>query len=297
MVAWATYSMVAVNVVVWLFVTPFMSGDQARLSSFLLNYGISHASLGGLNPITFITYMFIHENSFHVLLDVFLLLIFGRIVERHLEELKESHRLITFGELVDKGVVEVSSGVEVGKLAYGTGTIPFIRTSDIVNWEVRIDPTHSVSEEVYNKWRDKCPDLKPEDILMVRDGTYLVGNTAMITEDDIAFNPKMLFQAEVFRIRVLDRGLISPYLLFGILNSPIVRRQIRCKQFTRGVIDTLGNRVNELILPIPKDEARRLEIEQKVREIIEKRSEYRSRMRDLINTVTPKYLDYKWKPD
>jgi membrane associated rhomboid family serine protease len=28
--------------------------------------------------------MFIHENSFHVLLDVFLLLIFGRIVERHL---------------------------------------------------------------------------------------------------------------------------------------------------------------------------------------------------------------------
>jgi type I restriction enzyme M protein len=218
-------------------------------------------------------------------------------VERALEELKESHRLITFGELVDKGVVEVSSGVEVGKLAYGTGTIPFIRTSDIVNWEVRIDPTHSVSEEVYNKWRDKCPDLKPEDILMVRDGTYLVGNTAMITEDDIAFNPKMLFQAEVFRIRVLDRGLISPYLLFGILNSPIVRRQIRCKQFTRGVIDTLGNRVNELILPIPKDEARRLEIEQKVREIIEKRSEYRSRMRDLINTVTPKYLDYKWKPD
>jgi membrane associated rhomboid family serine protease len=84
MVAWATYSMVAANVVVWLFTTIFVSDDQAKLSSFLLNYGISHASLGGLNPITFITYMFIHENSFHVLLDVFLLLIFGRIVERHL---------------------------------------------------------------------------------------------------------------------------------------------------------------------------------------------------------------------
>jgi membrane associated rhomboid family serine protease len=85
MVAWATYSVVAANVVVWLFTTIFvLSDDQAKLSSFLLNYGISHASLGGLNPITFITYMFIHENSFHVLLDVFLLLIFGRIVERHL---------------------------------------------------------------------------------------------------------------------------------------------------------------------------------------------------------------------
>jgi type I restriction enzyme M protein len=218
-------------------------------------------------------------------------------VERALEELRESHHLITFGDLVRRGAVEVSAGVEVGKLAYGTGQIPFIRTSDIVNWEVRIDPTHSVSEEIYNKWKDKCPDLKPEDILMVRDGTYLVGNTAMITEEDIVSNPKMLFQAEILRIRVLDRDSISPYLLFGILNSPIVRRQIRCKQFTRGVIDTLGDRIDELVLPIPKDETRRLEIERGVREIIEKRSEYRRKMRDLINTAIPKHLDYKWKFD
>ena len=84
MVAWATYSVVAANVVVWLFTTIFVSDDQAKLSSFLLNYGISHVSLGGLNPITFITYMFIYENPFHMLLDAFLLLIFGRIVERHL---------------------------------------------------------------------------------------------------------------------------------------------------------------------------------------------------------------------
>jgi membrane associated rhomboid family serine protease len=84
MVAWATYSVVAANVVTGLFITLFVSGDQAKLSSFLLSYGVSQASLKGVNPTPFITYMFIHENSFHVLLDVFLLLIFGRIVERHL---------------------------------------------------------------------------------------------------------------------------------------------------------------------------------------------------------------------
>jgi membrane associated rhomboid family serine protease len=84
MVAWATYSVVAANVVVWLFITLFVSGDQAKLSSFLLSYGVSQASLKGVNPTPFITYMFIYENPFHMLLDVFLLLIFGRIVERHL---------------------------------------------------------------------------------------------------------------------------------------------------------------------------------------------------------------------
>jgi membrane associated rhomboid family serine protease len=84
MVAWATYSVVAANVVVWLFITLFVSGDQAKLSSFLMSYGVSQASLKGVNPTPFITYMFIYEKPFHMLLDVFLLLIFGRIVERHL---------------------------------------------------------------------------------------------------------------------------------------------------------------------------------------------------------------------
>jgi membrane associated rhomboid family serine protease len=84
MVAWATYSVVAANVVIGLFITLFVSGDQAKLSSFLTSYGVSQASLKGINPTPFITYMFIYENPFHMLLDAFLLLIFGRIVERHL---------------------------------------------------------------------------------------------------------------------------------------------------------------------------------------------------------------------
>ena len=84
MVAWATYSVVAANVVVWLFTTIFVSGDQAKLSSFLLTYGVSQTSLKGVNPLPFITYMFIYENPLHMMLDAFLLLIFGRIVERHL---------------------------------------------------------------------------------------------------------------------------------------------------------------------------------------------------------------------
>jgi len=218
-------------------------------------------------------------------------------VTQALKELEKSHHLIPFGQLVDRGIIQVSTGVEVGKLAYGTGKIPFIRTSDLTNWEIKIDPTHSVSEDVYNQWKDKSPDLKPEDILMVRDGTYLVGTTAMITNEDISSNPKMMVQAELYVIRVMNKNEISPYLLFGILNSPIVRRQIRCKQFTRGVIDTLGPRLMELILPIPKDERRRQELEKTIKEVIEKRSEFRRRIRELTLEVVPKYLDYKWKPD
>jgi type I restriction enzyme M protein len=62
------------------------------------------------------------------------------------------------------------TGDEIGKLSYGTGRIPFIRTSDISNWELKIDPKKGVSEKIY-KILKKKQDVKEQDILLVRDYT------------------------------------------------------------------------------------------------------------------------------
>ena len=83
----------------------------------------------------------------------------------------------------------------------------------------------------------------------MRDGTYLIGTTAIITQSDVP----MLFQSHIYRLRVLDPDRIDPWLLFACLNTPVVKRQIRAKQFTQDIIDTLGKRIFEVILPIPKD--------------------------------------------
>lgn len=48
-----------------------------------------------------------------------------------LDGLRETHEFLNLGELADRGVVSVDTGDEVGKLSYGTGPVPFIRTSDI----------------------------------------------------------------------------------------------------------------------------------------------------------------------
>lgn len=50
-------------------------------------------------------------------------------------------------------------------VAYGTGDIPFVRTSDIANFEISIDPTKSISQEVYEKYAVE-QNLKSGDILM-----------------------------------------------------------------------------------------------------------------------------------
>ena len=64
---------------------------------------------------------------------------------------------------------------------------------------------------------------------------------------------------------------MDPYLFLGILNSYIVKRQFRTKQFTRDVIDTLGNRIEEVVIPIPKSIKLRNAISSAVKSAIDSR--------------------------
>lgn len=86
----------------------------------------------------------------------------------------------------------------------------------------------------------------------------------------------MLFCGGLIKIRVLQSEIIDSYGLLGILNSYIVKRQIRTKQFTRDVIDTLGQRFKEIIVPIPKCVDVKKEISYRVKNIIDSRIKARN---------------------
>lgn len=190
---------------------------------------------------------------------------------KELNALQGSHMLVSFGTLVENGVLIVSTGDEIGKLAYGTGTIPFIRTSDISNWELKADPKHGVSKQIYESLRVK-QDVQAEDILMVKDGTYLIGTCAIITEHD----REMLYQSHLYKIRINPNDLgLNPYLLLAILTSSVVQKQIRSKQFTQDIIDSLGDRIYELGLPIPKDMTLRERITNLVKSAVQRHIEAR----------------------
>lgn len=191
-------------------------------------------------------------------------------VKNSLDLIQETHDIIRFGDLVDKGVVEIKTGNEVGKLAYGCGEIPFIRTSDISNWEIKLDPKHGVSEETYRMYATK-QDVREGDILMVKDGTYLIGTCAIISK----YDTRIVYQSHLYKIRVLDRKVISPYMLLAALSAGPVQQQIKSKRFTQDIIDSLGNRIYDLILPIPKDKTLRRKIENSVKKAIEDRIEAR----------------------
>ena len=85
-----------------------------------------------------------------------------------------------------------------------------------------------------------------------------------------------MYQSHIYKISVNPNSLsLNPYLLLAILGSPVVQRQIKAKQFTMDIIDSLGERINEIILPISKSRKRCEEVTEMVRASVQRRIEAR----------------------
>jgi len=186
-------------------------------------------------------------------------------------------KLITIKELVEQGLVSIRRGHEVGSEYYGMGDVPFVRTSDIVNWEIKIDPVKSIPEEIYEKYR-KRQDIKENDILLVADGTFLIGRTAIVTPSD----GKLVMQSHIKRIRCLKPEKLHPYLLLYLLNTEIVQKQIEEKTFVQATISTIGERLYEIVLPIPINKAIITKVISDISEVIKMKVEARRKMENLL---------------
>lgn len=207
-------------------------------------------------------------------------------VEKTLKKLEMDKRyeLITIRDLVEKRIIYTNNngyiprGDEIGSKVYGFGEIPFIRTSEIHDWKVNLDSNKKTSQEVYMKYKKK-QNIEVGDILLVKDGgSNHIGKTAYITELDT----KIIIQSHIFQIKTLESNqAIDSYLLLYLLNLDIVQKQIQAITFIQGTIATIGNRINDIILPIPKEHMKRKEISDCIKEIINKKIEIRKKIYNL----------------
>lgn len=207
-------------------------------------------------------------------------------VEKPLKELQNNadFQLISIGDLIKKKIIFTKNkdflprGDEIGSRVYGLGSIPFIRTSDINNWEINIDSHKKTSEEVYNQFKVK-QNIEVGDILLVKDGgPNLIGKTAYITELDT----RIIIQSHIFQIKILEnRENIDTYLILHLLNLNLVQKQIRAITFVQGTLSTIGNRILDVKLPFPSNLIKRTEISNYIKEIIEKKTEIRKKIYSL----------------
>jgi type I restriction enzyme M protein len=207
-------------------------------------------------------------------------------VEKTLKKLAsdKNFTLFTIKDLIDRNIIYANKGGylprgdEIGSQVYGLGDIPFIRTSEINNWEINLDSYKKTSDEVYEQYKLK-QNIEVGDILLVKDGgPNLIGKTAYITELDT----KIIIQSHIYQIKTIEHDeFIDSYLLLYLLNLDIVQKQIQAITFIQGTIATIGNRIMEVVLPIPSNMNKRVEISRYIKNIIEDKKKIRIKVRDL----------------
>ena len=124
-------------------------------------------------------------------------------------------KYLSLGEIatIDKGD-EIGSNNYIPFFEKQPTDVPFIRTSDLVNGTVNLNPDNYASKEIYD---DLKQDIKPNDILFTKDGK--IGMTAILSDYH-----KCIIGSGIVRIRLkkeaLEYGLTQEYL-FSILSNRI----------------------------------------------------------------------------
>src|SRR5260370_35392565 len=95
----------------------------------------------------------------------------------------------------------------------------------------------------------------------------------------------MLFQSHIYKLRVKEPEKLNPFLLLAALNSSFVQRQIKSFCVSQDIIDSLGDKINQLRLPLPKNKESRDRITQLVEKLISDRIEARELARKACQEI------------
>lgn len=167
--------------------------------------------------------------------------------------------------MLDDGIIEAYAGYGSPPSGFkGRGDIPYIRVADIVNWELYKNPTSGVPREIYEKIKGKKTDLKPEDIIFVRRGSYRIGTVAMVSP----FDTEVLLTSELVILRVVkpeNEYNIDPYYLIYMLSHEITQRQLPQKIMIDTTLPNIADRWKELYLPVMKDKAEVVKVSERIK--------------------------------
>ncbi len=181
----------------------------------------------------------------------------------------------TLGYLEKQGIINLKT-VPCGVMQSEydeQGEIPYIRTSDLGVMELRY-PHHRVPLAIYEREQTK-QDLCPLDILMVKDGGHRIGETVILSEDDL----NIVVQGHFYKIRVLNQLFLDPYfLLYALRKSQSFIAASSIIQVTLGSITI--DRLREIPIPYPSEQEQ-IKIAGKMRKILERRKQDRQNLEEI----------------
>lgn len=188
---------------------------------------------------------------------------------------------VTLGDLVDQGVLMSRHGhAGIRSEWFGLGTVPYVRTSDLVNFEVHHNVDKCVPVKVYERYAKRFV-VSAGDVLLVRRGRYRIGNVAIVSESDLP----LILQGEITLFRVVDqrnRFGLNPHGLLGHLSHPLVRRQIKCRVFVETTLQNLAERWRDVTIFLWRDPERNRAFGKSIRECMQTRHEALTRIKQVL---------------
>ena len=175
---------------------------------------------------------------------------------------------VSLQQLLDENIIEVWSGHgSPPSHEKGMGDIPYIRVSDIVNWEMYRNPVTGIPENVYLKFLGKKKTPKEGDVIYVKRGSYRIGTVAMASPRD----ERVLLTTELLTFRIIkevNKYGITPFYLLALLSSKVVQDQYYYYTFIDTTLPTIYDRWKKLVLPIHTDQQERDSISKQVEDVV-----------------------------
>lgn len=209
------------------------------------------------------------------------------VARNYFEEKLNTKNKISLEKLIDEDIIDYFDGHGSPKgYLKGMGDYPYIRVKDIVNLEVYINPQDLIPEFEYERLYSKKKELKKEDIVFVRRGSYRIGDVGILYEKDI----KSIFTRELLILRVIDLDneyYITPHNLLYLLNSEDVRKQLKNKIMLDTTLPNIADRWKKLYLPIYSKEVM-INIDEEMKKNYKMRAEYWENLNKLEKNIEDK---------
>lgn len=164
---------------------------------------------------------------------------------------------VSLGDLIDREELSVHGGHGSPSADMRTGTIPYIKVSDLRAGQVNINPTNRVTEVVARRyWRRTTSGLRPFDLLTPSRTSKNIGDIAVLMPGQ----ERVVLTKEMLVMRPGEKADFDPFYFLWAMSLKVVRRQWQRIVFMQTNREDTGQRYREIQIPMAPTRAERDEI-------------------------------------
>jgi type I restriction enzyme M protein len=153
----------------------------------------------------------------------------------------------TLGELVKKGIIELTGGHGSPSADQRVGDVPYIKVSDLRAGLVNINPTNRVPHKIAEKhWRGTDSGLRAFDILSPERTSKNIGDFCVLMPGQ----ERVLLTKEIIVMRPGPTADFDAFYLLWAMTLKIVRNQWKRVVFMQTNREDVGKRYLEITIPV-----------------------------------------------